>query len=47
MVHLPDSLSYEEGASLLLQGLTALVLVKKAYQVAKGDTVLIHVILHI
>lgn len=37
-------MSYEEGASLLLQGLTALVLVKKAYPVANGDTVLIHVI---
>lgn len=44
MVHLPDFMSFEEGASLLLQGLTSLVLVKKAYPVSNGDTVLVHVI---
>ncbi|KAG0336136.1 NADPH:quinone reductase [Podila humilis] len=39
---LPYSISYEKGAALLLQGLTAWTLVRQAYQVKKGDWVLIH-----
>ncbi|KAJ3084063.1 hypothetical protein HK102_000772 [Quaeritorhiza haematococci] len=40
--HLPDSMTMEEGAALLLQGLTAMSLVKRAYEVKKGDYVLVH-----
>ncbi|KAJ1560498.1 hypothetical protein HK096_008436, partial [Nowakowskiella sp. JEL0078] len=40
--HLPEFLSFEEGAASLIQGLTALSLVRKAYEVKPGDFVLIH-----
>ncbi|KAK3826372.1 MAG: hypothetical protein JOS17DRAFT_686757 [Linnemannia elongata] len=39
---LPDAVSLEQGAALLLQGLTAWSLVRQAYKVEKGDWVLIH-----
>ncbi|KAG0046492.1 NADPH:quinone reductase [Gryganskiella cystojenkinii] len=39
---LPDSVSLEDGAALLLQGMTAWSLVRQAYKVEKGDWVLIH-----
>ena len=45
MVHLPDELSFEEGAAMMIQGITALALTRQAYPVQKGDTVLIHVCL--
>ncbi|KAJ3026011.1 UNVERIFIED_CONTAM: hypothetical protein HDU68_006346 [Siphonaria sp. JEL0065] len=41
-VKLPDSVSFEQGASLLTQGLTAAFLVRFIYEVKPGDTVLIH-----
>ncbi|KAF9436252.1 NADPH:quinone reductase [Entomortierella beljakovae] len=39
---LPDNIPLEQGAALLLQGLTAWSLVRQAYRVEKGDWVLIH-----
>ncbi|KAF9317053.1 NADPH:quinone reductase [Podila horticola] len=39
---LPDSITYEKGAALLIQGLTAWSLVRQAYKIEKGDWVLIH-----
>jgi len=42
LAKLPDAISLEQGAALLLQGLTAWSLVRQAYRVEKGDWVLIH-----
>lgn len=42
LIHLPDSLSFETGAAMMLQGLTAAYLLRRTYRVQKGDTVLIH-----
>ncbi|RKP07714.1 putative NADPH--quinone reductase, partial [Thamnocephalis sphaerospora] len=39
---LPDNISYEKGAAILLQGLTAWTMIIKSYPVKKGDWVLIH-----
>ncbi|TYS64591.1 quinone oxidoreductase [Sutcliffiella horikoshii] len=41
-IPIPDGVTYEHAASLLLQGLTAHYLVHDSYQVKNGDTVLIH-----
>jgi NADPH:quinone reductase len=40
-VKLPDALSYEQGASVMLQGLTAQYLLRRTYPVKAGDTILI------
>ncbi|KAF9199001.1 NADPH:quinone reductase [Haplosporangium sp. Z 27] len=42
LAKLPDAVSLEQGAAILLQGLTAWALVRQAYKVEKGDWVLIH-----
>ncbi|KAF9096630.1 NADPH:quinone reductase [Mortierella sp. AD031] len=42
LAKLPDAVTLEQGAALLLQGLTAWSLVRQAYEVKKGDWVLIH-----
>ncbi|KAJ3036959.1 NADPH:quinone reductase [Rhizophlyctis rosea] len=42
VVKLPDTVSFEAGASLFLQGLTALSLIRVAYEIKKDDYVLIH-----
>ncbi|ORZ07317.1 hypothetical protein BCR41DRAFT_311028 [Lobosporangium transversale] len=42
LAKLPDNISLEQGAALLIQGLTAWSLVRQAYKVEKGDWVLIH-----
>ncbi|KAF9175572.1 NADPH:quinone reductase [Mortierella sp. AD011] len=42
LAKLPDTVSLEQGAALLLQGLTAWSLVRQAYKVEKGDWVLVH-----
>ena len=39
---LPASLSFEQGAAMMLQGLTVQYLIKRTYKVQKGDTVLFH-----
>ncbi|KAG0274200.1 NADPH:quinone reductase [Linnemannia exigua] len=42
LAKLPDSASLADGAAFLLQGLTAIGLVRKGYTVKKGDWVVIH-----
>ncbi|MCS7014040.1 MAG: quinone oxidoreductase [Chloroherpetonaceae bacterium] len=42
LVPLPDSVSFEQAAALMLQGLTAHYLVTSTYAVQPGETVLIH-----
>ncbi|HEE9032536.1 quinone oxidoreductase family protein [Bacillus cereus] len=39
---LPDSISFETAASVLLQGLTAHYLTQDSYQIKQGDTALVH-----
>jgi NADPH2:quinone reductase len=39
---LPDGLSFEQGAAMMLQGMTAQYLIKRTYKVQRGDTVLFH-----
>jgi NADPH2:quinone reductase len=41
-IPLPDDISFEQAASLLLQGLTAHYLVHDSYRVQVGDEVLVH-----
>ncbi|KDN43188.1 GroES-like protein [Tilletiaria anomala UBC 951] len=42
IVKLPSNVDTKTGAGLVLQGLTAWTLVKEAYEVKKGDYVLVH-----
>lgn len=42
LVHLPDSISYEVGAVMMLKGLTAQYLLRQTYKVVPGDTILVH-----
>lgn len=42
LVRLPDALSFEQGAAMMLQGLTAQYLLRRTYRVQPGDTILIH-----
>ncbi|MBS1140431.1 MAG: Zinc-containing alcohol dehydrogenase superfamily [Proteobacteria bacterium] len=42
LLALPDSISFETGAAMMLQGLTAAYLLRKTYRVQPGDAVLIH-----
>jgi NADPH2:quinone reductase len=42
LVRLPDGVSFEAAASLMLKGLTAQYLVTSTYAVQRGDTVLVH-----
>lgn len=42
VVKLPDAISFEQGAAMMLQGLTAQYLLRRTYRVEPGDTVLIH-----
>ncbi len=42
LIKLPDRISFEEGASFPLQGMTAHYLIHEFYHVASGTTVLIH-----
>jgi NADPH2:quinone reductase len=41
-VKLPDGISYEQAAAMMLKGMTVQYLVRRTYKVAKGDNVLIH-----
>lgn len=43
-IPLPDAISFEVGASLLLQGLTAQYLSRDSYRIKEGDLVLIHAV---
>lgn len=42
LVKLPDTISFEMGAAMMLQGLTVNYLLTDSYQVKAGDTVLFH-----
>lgn len=42
LVPLPDGVSFEQGAAMMMQGLTAQYLLRRTYRVQPGDTVLIH-----
>src|SRR5574337_152534 len=42
LVRLPEAISFEQGAAMLLQGLTAQYLLRRTYRVQPGDTILIH-----
>ncbi len=42
LVRLPGDLSFEQGAAMMLQGLTAQYLLRRTYRVQPGDTLLIH-----
>ena len=42
VIHLPKSLSYEQGAVTMLKGLTAQYLLRRTFRVKKGHRVLVH-----
>jgi len=42
VVRLPDAISFEQGAAMMLQGLTVQYLIRDSYRVQPGDTVLLH-----
>src|ERR1700729_2457440 len=42
LVALPDSVSFQDGAAAMLQGMTAHYLTHSTYPLKKGDTALIH-----
>lgn len=42
LVKLPDSISFEQGAAMMLQGLTVQYLLNDSYKVKAGDKVLLH-----
>lgn len=42
LVKLPDAISDEQAAAMLLQGMTAQMLLRRVYAVQPGDTILIH-----
>src|SRR5262245_53764117 len=41
-VKLPEKISYEQAAAMMLKGMTAQYLLRRTYKVQKGDNVLIH-----
>jgi NADPH:quinone reductase len=42
VVKMPDAISYETGAAMMLKGMTAQYLLRRTYKVKPGDTILIH-----
>src|SRR5258708_3645947 len=42
LVKLPDSISFETGAAMMLQGMTAQYLVRRTYPVKAGDPIVVH-----
>lgn len=42
VVRLPEEISFEEGAAIMLKGLTVQYLLRQVYDLKKGDTVLFH-----
>lgn len=42
LVNLPEGISFEQGAAIMLKGMTAQYLIKRTYRVKAGDTVLWH-----
>ncbi|MET0669284.1 MAG: quinone oxidoreductase [Xanthobacteraceae bacterium] len=41
-VKLPDGITYEQAAAMMLKGMTAQYLLRRTYNVKKGDTILVH-----
>src|SRR4029077_18020177 len=41
-VKLPDGISYEQAAGMMLKGMTAEYLVRRTYKLQKGSTCLVH-----
>jgi NADPH2:quinone reductase len=42
LVKLPDGISFETGAAMMLQGMTAQYLLRRTYKVQPGDTIVVH-----
>nr|WP_294514142.1 quinone oxidoreductase [uncultured Rhodopila sp.] len=42
LVKLPDAISFETGAAMMLQGLTAQYLIRRTFVVKPGDTIVVH-----
>lgn len=42
LVKLPDAISFETGAAMMLQGMTAQYLLRRTYAVKPGDTIVVH-----
>jgi len=42
LVRLPDEISFEQAAAMMLQGMTARMLLRAVFPIEKGDTILIH-----
>ncbi len=42
LVKIPDGISDETAAAMMLQGLTAQYLIRRTYQVKRGDTIVVH-----
>ncbi len=42
LVKLPDAISSEQAAAMMLQGMTAEMLLRRVYSVKAGDTILVH-----
>jgi NADPH2:quinone reductase len=42
LVKLPDGIGFDEAAAMMLQGMTARMLLRSVYPVAAGDTILVH-----
>lgn len=42
LVKLPDEIPFDQGAAMMLQGMTARMLLRAVYPVQSGDTILVH-----
>jgi NADPH2:quinone reductase len=42
LVRLPDAISFDQAAAMMLQGMTAQVLIRQVYPVTAGDLILVH-----
>lgn len=42
LVKLPDAISFETGAAMMLQGMTVQYLLRRTYNVKAGDTIVVH-----
>jgi NADPH2:quinone reductase len=42
LVRLPDTISFDQAAAMMLQGMTAQVLIRQVYPVKFGDLILVH-----
>ena len=42
LVKMPDAIGFEEGAAMMLQGMTAQYLLRTTYRVKAGETILVH-----